>query len=319
LSSALAASTATSLFQSTPESLKLMFEAFKAQHGVRYSTMEEESNRFAIFINNLKSIDERNSAERKAGGSASHGITRFSDLTPEEFASRYLTYTSTGKVEGTVVDVDANSSADWTGKYTTPVKDQGYCGSCWAFAASEQIESDAIRQLSLTQVLSPQQLVSCDKLSGGCNGGTQESAYNYVKRTGGIETEAAYPYSTATYNGDTGTCKSDSNKYVLTVSGYTTVKGETAMANYVLATGPLSVAVDATTWSSYTGGVMSSCGTSINHAVQAVGVDTGAGYWKIRNSWSPNWGENGYIRLAYGKSTCGVANEGATWVTAVKK
>jgi C1A family cysteine protease len=110
---------------------------------------------------------------------------------------------------------------DWSGKLTTPVKDQGYCGSCWAFSATEQIESDAIRTLGVTYLLSPEQITQCDKTSSGCNGGWSENAYNYVKSAGGLETEANYPYTS--YNGKTGTCSAVSSKFVVTVTGYKTL------------------------------------------------------------------------------------------------
>lgn len=309
VASLLASVAVAELSKAGPESLKLMFESFKARHGVEYSTMDEEVVRFENFVSNLKLIDERNAAERKVGGSAVHGITRFADLTHTEFSRKYLGYDASVKSNATPVSVapykGAETVVDWTGTYTTPVKDQGYCGSCWAFAASEQIESDAMRTLQTTYVLSPQQLVECDRTSLGCNGGLQERAYNYVKRAGGIEQENDYPYTSGAA-GVEGTCSSDKSKFVLTVSDFSTIKsGEDAMASYVLSNGPLSIAIDASTWSSYTGGIMASCGTSINHAVQIVGVDQG-NYWKVRNSWSADWGEAGFIRLAYGKDMCGI-------------
>ena len=101
----------------------------------------------------------------------------------------------------------------------------------------------------------------------------------------------------------TGSCTGDLSDKVLTVSNYYTLSGESSMAAHAVSTGPIAIAVDANTWSSYTGGIMSSCGTSIDHAVQAVGVDTSS-YWLIRNSWGSSWGESGYIRLAYGQNTC---------------
>jgi len=310
---------ATNLSAAPQENLKLLFEAFKKNHGRQYSN-DEESTRFEIFVNNLKTIDERNEAERKAGGSAVHGINRFSDLTHAEFAGKYLGYqpqeNSDAEIAKIDYQVDATYVKDWTGVLTTPVKDQGYCGSCWAFAASEQIESDTMKDFKQTFTLSPQQLVECDRSSLGCNGGLQERAYNYVKRAGGIQSEASYPY-TSGVNGTAESCSADKDEFLVTVTGYTTISEKTttatesAMASYVAGTkgGPVSIAIDATTWSTYTGGIMASatCGHEINHAVQLVGVDTGAGYWKIRNSWNTNWGENGFIRLQYGADTCGVS------------
>ena len=194
---------------------------------------------------------------------------------------------------------------------------QGYCGSCWAFSATEQIESDTMRTLATTFILSPEQITQCDGAAFGCGGGWTESAYGYVKKAGGIETDADYPYTS--YQGITGTCKSTASKYVAGLTSFTTITGatvsdiETNMAAYVQTTGPLSVCLDANTWNSYTGGIMTVCGQSVDHCVQAVGVDASTGgYWKVRNSWGTSWGESGYIQLAYGQNTCDITND-ATW------
>jgi len=134
LSVALVAASAMAELSSTPPaSLKMMFEAFKKDHAKSYATMEEEANRYAIFVENLRTIDARNAEEMKAGGTAVHGINQFSDLTHEEFKARYLTADIKLKSSNApVADVPAytgsQSSVDWTGVYTTPVKNQGYCG-----------------------------------------------------------------------------------------------------------------------------------------------------------------------------------------------
>jgi C1A family cysteine protease len=320
----LAVTGATRLSESPPESLKLMWDAFKAEHKRFYSTEDEEYRRYGIFLRNLKLIDERNAEEREAGGSAVHDITQFADRTQEEFQGLlgWTPQNDSLRGENKVVDVPpyegTESLVDWTGKYTTPVKDQGYCGSCWAFAATEQIESDAMRTLKTSYVLGPQQIVSCDNRDGGCNGGWQQSAYDYVHKAGGQEKESDYPYTSGT-SGKTGSCQVNSNKFVLGVKDYSSVKGETNMANYVKSTGPLSVVVDASDWSTYRSGIKTSCGKNINHAVQAVGVDTSSGgYWKVRNSWGPSWGESGYIRLSYGKNMCAIASNEATYVHPTK-
>jgi C1A family cysteine protease len=126
---------------------------------------------------------------------------------------------------------------------------------------------------------------------------------------------ADYPYTS--YYGTTGSCSSTPNK-VVTVTGYTTLADESSMASYLQSNGPLSICIDASTWSSYTSGILTVCGTDIDHAVQAVGVyPTTGGYWKVRNSWGTSWGESGYIRLAYGANTCGVTND-PTYVTVAK-
>jgi len=318
----IAAAASAKLFVEEPSFQQEMWESFKSEYGKTYDS-ETETKRFGYFLENLKIADSRNAEERKAGGSAVFGVTKFSDLTQAEFESRYLTADESMKIVSddvaTFVDQPDTTTGliDWSGKYTTPVKDQGYCGSCWAFSATEQIESDAMRTLGSKLVLSPEQITQCDKKSQGCNGGWTERAYDYVKSAGGIETNADYPYTS--YQGTTGTCKEVPSKYVISVKGYTTIKGETNMATYVQKTGPLSVCVDASKWNSYKGGIMTSCGTRVDHCVQAVGVDaSSSGYWKVRNSWGTGWGESGYIRLAYGKNTCAITND-PTYTTVAKK
>lgn len=307
---------ASNLYTEDAINQKVLFDAFMREHGKNYPTMDEEMTRFEIFINNLKIADERNQAELEAGGSAIHGITKFSDLTAAEFKARFLgsdvrLKSHAPEILEYVENTSGATSVDWTGKLTTPVKDQGYCGSCWAFSATEQIESDSIRTLgqSTNSLLSPEQITQCDKTSYGCGGGWTEHAYNYVKSTGGLESNSDYPYTSS--NGVTGVCHSDPSLYKIDVNSYTTIKGETNMANYMLSTGPLSVCLDASSWNSYKGGIMTQCGHQVDHCVQAVGVDTSSvnGYWKVRNSWGTSWGESGYIRLAYGKNTCDITSD----------
>jgi len=297
------------LFTPNQDAQKFMWAQYKQEYGHQY-TPSEDATRFGHFVENLRTADTRNLAE---AGSAVHGITKFSHMSQEEFASKMLN--SKPNPEGPKNlhgDLKAPSAVaglvDWTGKYTTPVKDQGYCGSCWAFSATEQIESDSMRTLGTSYILSPEQITQCDGTSFGCGGGWTEHAFNYVNRAGGIETEANYPYTS--YQGVTGTCKATSSKFVVGVSKYTTVSGESNMASYVQSTGPLSVCVDANNWNSYKSGIMTVCGTSVDHCVQAVGVDaSSSGYWKVRNSWGTSWGESGYIRLAYGKNTCAITSD----------
>ncbi|GMH51139.1 hypothetical protein TL16_g00947 [Triparma laevis f. inornata] len=305
---------ATTAAKTASSSDMYAFEQYKVDYNRNYSE-SENAERLEIFVKNLAIIEERNNAERQAGGSAVHGINQFTDMHPEEFKSMFLSSDVSMKTSEDRVyaedlpDFDTSTEVDWTGVYTTPVKNQRQCGSCWAFSATEQIESDLMRLTGSTVILSPQNIVSCDKTSQGCNGGWTESAYTYVKNNGGLETESDYPYTS--WIGNSGTCKADSSKAAATISGYTTVSGEDNMASYVQSTGPLSVCLDASTWSSYTGGVLKVCGSSVDHCVQAVGVlpDSDTGYWKVRNSWGTTWGESGFIRLSFGGNTCDITND----------
>ena len=127
-----------------------------------------------------------------------------------------------------------------------------------------------------------------------------------------------YPYTKTTYEGVTGKCEVNTRLDVISLTGFTQIKGEANMANYMLSTGPLSVCVAAEVWNSYRGGIMTTCPGGVDHCVQAVGVDTSKnGYWKVRNSWGTRWGESGYIRLAYGSDTCKITDD-ATYVDPVK-
>ena len=157
-------------------------------------------------------------------------------------------------------------------------------------------------------VLAPQQITSCDPYDAGCGGGNTETAYRYVESVKGLENEVDYPYTAKT-----GTCESSKRKMVIGISDWSYVgrSDEKTMSSYIGSTGPLSICVDAESWNSYKSGVMTQCGHSLDHCVQLVGMDLGAStpYWKVRNSWGTSWGEDGFIRLEYGKSMCALDND----------
>jgi cathepsin L len=177
----------------------------------------------------------------------------------------------------------------------------------------EQIESDAIRTLNVSAELSVEQIIDCNPyVTTGCSGVGGDICYgfNYLLYDAkGLMAAADYPYTS--YEGTAGTCDADDYKAVVDIdyhyyfnSGY-----ESLIASYVQSTGPVSVSVDVTNWNTYTGGVMTVCSQYVNNFAQAVGVDASSnGYWKVRNSWGASWGEAGFIRLAYGNDTCGVAD-----------
>jgi C1A family cysteine protease len=285
----------STLFGVQEKTQTMNFEEFKSVHGLKFTSKFEEAYRERIFNENIAKISAHNSRNDQ---SYEMGVNQFTAMTQEEFVNTFLG-TVVPKTNVIVDETDnAVGDVDWTTKnILTPVKNQGSCGSCWAFSATGAIE--AAYGLKGTHVsLSEQQLVDCSASYGNqaCNGGLMDNAFKYVKAQG-LTTDSDYKYTAVK-----GTCKVNTGPHKIT--GYTDTPGCTAVAN-AIASRPLSVAVDATNWSPYRSGVFSNCGTSLNHGVLLVGIDAAA--WKIKNSWGTSWGESGFIRLARG-NTCGVCN-----------
>jgi len=215
---------------------------------------------------------------------------------------------------------------DWRPNMTYSVdfnKDQGACGSCWAVSTTSALEAHADIHFGVSVPLSEQEVVSCTPNlhhcggSGGCDGATAELALDYLAGKGGIAMDQDYQY-TSLY-GDTGVCDAEKMKSpAVLIGGYTSVPSNNLQAlMYAVSKGPVVVAVDATPWSFYGGGVFNSCKRDavLNHAVVLVGygLDGTKGYWLIRNSWGSDWGMHGYIKLsrsttAKGASFCGMDN-----------
>jgi len=267
-----------------------------------------------VFEQNLLAYAELNAREPLAD----YGPTVFSDLTPEEFEAAYLSgYVPSNITHLEELPVDESlqvaSSQDWTGKYTTAVKDQGHCGSCWAFSAISQVESDAMREHRWSGTLSTQELVDCTadgegSQRNGCEGGNTGKAYQVLEALGGAAGDRDYRYTHTN-----GKCSINHHKKLVAVRDYKYVgkRSESTMKSYVGSTGPLSVCVDAHDWSGYRGGIKTSCGSKTDHCVQIVGYGSqgSTNYWKVRNSWATHFGENGYMRLKMGKNLCNIAND----------
>lgn len=197
-----------------------------------------------------------------------------------------------------------NADIDWTTKgMVSPIKNQGSCGSCWAFSATGIMESWALSKGQKAN-LSEQQLVDCSKKYGndGCNGGFNYQGLNYVKDKG-IASESEYPYTAKT-----GTCKVDGGSFK--IGKVNKIKGCNQIQDSIQSR-PTGVSADATNWSRYSSGIFNNCGRNLNHDILLVGLTST--YYKIKNSWGPSWGEQGYIRLAPG-NTCGVCDDWSPWV-----
>jgi len=218
----------------------------------------------------------------------------------------------------------APNAIDWSEKgATTPIKNQGDCGSCWAFSTTEGVESAYfMANGKLPAPLSTQQVISCDKQDDGCDGGDLPTALKYLEKAGGQDTASDYPDKSHN-TGKTGKCKWDKKEIVKVTSfkyavppcnkGACKHQDEDKLAAALAQYGPLSICLNAATWDNYNRGIYSkkcsSAADDMDHCVQLVGYDKTSKYWKVRNSWESSWGEDGFIRLPMGKNACGVANE----------
>ena len=296
------------------------FQKFIKKYHKRYASINEYLARFEVFKRNVMAAFTENASYQT-------GITKFSDLTQQEFAKTYLNLNydamAVANFNPYVVQVKnaAPDAWDWREKgYVSPVKDQGSCGSCWAFSTVGNLEGLYYKEKQTMVTLSEQMIVDCDTYDSGCNGGLMENTFTWLKENGGIMTDTDYPYK-----GRKGTCQSDETKYVdMQITGYTKLGSgsstwdpvdEDEIKEFLYETGPLAVALNANPLQTYSSGILdktsSQCPTSgMNHAVTMVGYghddSQDKDYWIVKNSWGKNWGEDGYFRIRRGTGCCGI-------------
>jgi C1A family cysteine protease len=301
--------------------MSVSFEEYNKFWNKTHASPAEYEARYLNFLENAKQIDASNKHSKSIGGSARFGFTQFSDMSTREFKNKYLGLIPKHKspktdnqklIEKRSVQQPAGA-IDWVaaGK-TTAVKNQAQCGSCWAFSATETVESANLISSGSVQNLSPQEIVDCDTSDSGCNGGDPREALGWVQQQGGLDTDACYPYTA-----QDGTCASSQCTPSATINNVIPVSADEQSIYNQLTTMPLSICCDASQWSNYQGGVLqgSQCGDSVDHAIQLTGYSPSqGGYWIVRNSWGSDWGVNGFIYLQYGANTCDITSEvtGAT-------
>jgi cathepsin L len=299
---------------------------FKEKFGKQYESEEEESYRQTVWEENKETILSHNSEDH----SYSLGENEFSDMTSDEFVTFFNGLSTDGGVKGgkmfrsDVAVADLPSSVNWTAAgYTTPVKNQLQCGSCWAFSSTGSLEGQWFKKYKKLVSLSEQNLVDCSAKQGnhGCGGGLMDFAFKYVKLNGGIDTEASYPYTAKTGK----VCKYNVTNKGANLTSWVDIPtgSEQDLQKAVATIGPVSVGIDAhlPTFQHYKRGVYHDkhCSSHrLDHGVLVVGYGVeqpeeneehkAKDYWIVKNSWGPSWGDHGYLKMARNKkNACGIA------------
>jgi len=280
----------------------------------------EEAMRRQVFESMYRFIVEHNAQADQGLHSYRVGVNEFSDLTDEEFRQQFLNYVPNPNRNLSLtapVEVDVSGLAgdvNWVSKgAVSHIKNQGQCGSCFAFSATDAIEGAVFIATGKLVTLSPQQIVDCTGGDVCSTGGWPNKAIQLTIQEGGVEGEADYPY-TARH----GTCRFSRSLVRAKVSGVRDVaQGSESALQQAVNTVPTSVAIDASRpgFRSYKSGVYAEAGCSssrLDHAVLAVGYSSEGGkdYWLVKNSWGTSWGQSGYIHMVRNQNNhCGIATD----------
>ena len=288
---------------------------WKLQYSKRYDS-NEETLRHNIWTTNKKYIEEHNENADKFGYKLK--LNEYADLTSREFTKMYNGYLSNNSPikgntsrEHIAVPLNLPTSVNWRQKgVVTNVKNQGNCGSCWAFSATGSLEGQHALKTGKLVSLSEQNLVDCVKKDDGCGGGLMIDAFEYIKENGGIDTEESYPYEAKNHK-----CRFKASDVGATLTGYVKIKKENCpdLKNAAATIGPISAAMDAShsSFQFYDSGIYNpkKCSeTKLDHGVLVVGFGTenGVDYWLMKNSWGKRWGLQGYFKIAAKNNLCGI-------------
>ena len=296
------------------------FLKFKEQYKKSYGSQSELEFRFGVFQENMKLIQARNSDTTKRFKSA---VNSFTDMTFDEFKNQYLMDPKENVQNKNLTATNLKSgNVDWrnTEGAVGDVKNQGQCGSCWAFSTVASLETSRFLAGNDFVSFSEQELVDCASSYGnhGCQGGLMPFAYEYIIDNQ-LTTESAYPY-----RGVEGSCRASSmpERYPITDFAQISpidVNGLMSALDKTVVSVAIEVQHDFMFYHSGVYHAAGECGNALNHGVAAVGYNSEASdpYFIVRNSWGPSWGSEGYIQMAVesGSGTCGIANNSDTYPT----
>ena len=279
--------------------------------GKRYVDGTEFAQRYANFRKSLETIRAHNTQYYV---SYTMGLNQFSDWTETEI-DNFLTLGASKEEEkrnyASLNTASIPDSVDWrsTGK-VNPIKDQGSCGSCWAFSAIGAFESAYALEYGTLPDLAEQLLVDCNRgtwIFGnqGCNGGLMNYAFDWLK-TNKAALQGDYPYTAKD-----GTCNKSYKQYNAKVASYVDVKENDDDLKAAIAQQPVAVAIQANQdcFMKYQSGIIDNCvDTRLDHGIVAVGYgkENSKEYYIVRNSWGQRWGDSGYAKIAIDKTSCGI-------------
>lgn len=313
------------------DAYRIAWLVYKLEYGKVY-TPEEERTRFPVFCDNLDFIYSHNLANM----SYSLQMNEFGDLSWSEFKGAYLAPASTTSHtkhlpllkrahrmkpphQQHLPRDGPPTEVDWVKKgVVSDVVSQGRCGSCYAFSSISSVEALVAMKTGKLFTLAPQEILECSRPQGneGCGGGVIDQAFDYILARGGLCQESAYPYTA-----HDGKCQLPEKCTALpqsAIQGYIDVLAQGNETELMVASAQtvVSLAVEASPqFQFYSKGVFSGpCGDQINHGMSLVGYGqegSGQKFWKLKNTWSKRWGEDGYIRLLRGPGTpypgtCGI-------------
>lgn len=298
------------------DNIRNIFNDFTNKFKKNYLNEIEKNFKYVKFNEKFRNLNKFKNKYRHR-----LGVTKFFDLDEDEFHKTYLTFKMKASESLPIIQMDSVGSSsvvvastiDWSQKIPNwEPREQKKCGCCWAFSAVGNIEALYFIKYKKFKSFSEQYLLNCVKTNQGCDGGTMLNAFKYI-----ISSKKLVAMSSAPYLALLKTCNYSKFKTAVSITGYkfSDTTDENQIASWLVKNGPLSIGINGIYLQYYQGGIIDlskdECNPlDLNHAALLVGygIENGVEYWKIRNSWGTDWGEDGYFRVSKGKGTCGINN-----------